>query len=237
MKLSLILIACAVTPLLSAQIVNGDFESFTLTPLPPPSTLSFPTSDNWNYVYGGQTPGVSGYTLGSNGTSSGLPTGSSGQVGLASTYAGGWSVLCQAFATSVGQTYTVNFDLAWRGNYRGAAGGALMGEYGVYVADGGTLTGAESGVTGTNLVTLFSDTESVPLLGPAGGTVTQDYGSMSFSFTATDTSTDLSFYNDGNVGTNTLLIDNVSVSVPEPTAVVLVGTLFAFGLMRRRRRS
>lgn len=139
-------------------------------------------------------------------------------VDLAYVTSMGGGAIEQALATVAGETYTVSFF----------AGNSI-----------------NAGRTGTGIVKISIDgLDLVDIATPDASTVATLWAQRSFSFTATDSSTVVRFWNNQNPLQHYALIDGVSVvtdsQVPEPGSLALATLALSLsgvgGAARRRRR-
>jgi choice-of-anchor C domain-containing protein len=206
-------ILAAASSVNAATIVNGGFESSTLTP----AEAAQMTSQGFATLSAGNTD-LTGWSIGGAGIdyigSYWTPAGGTHSIDLNALSAGS---IFQTVATVVGQTYQVSFDLA--GNPDGAPIVKLA------IADATGLPGAAylfdtTGKTKTNM----------------------GWTAFTYDFTADSTATTLTFSNSNQSGFTTpygAALDNISISsVPEPTswALMLVG-FGGLGMAVRSRRS
>jgi choice-of-anchor C domain-containing protein len=206
-------ILAAASSVNAATIVNGGFESSTLTP----AEQTQMANQGFATLAAGSTS-LTGWSIGGGGIdyigSYWAPAGGTHSIDLNALTAGS---IFQTISTVVGQAYEVSFDLA--GNPDGAPVVKLA------IADATGLPGAAylfdtTGKTKTNM----------------------GWTQLTYDFTADSTSTTLTFSNSNQTGFKTpygAALDNISISaVPEPAtwAVMLIG-FGGLGAAMRSRRS
>ena len=206
-------ILAAASSVNAATIVNGGFESSTLSP----AEAAQMASQGFATLTAGNND-LTGWSIGGAGIdyigSYWVPAGGTHSIDLNALSAGS---IFQTISTVVGQAYEVSFDLA--GNPDGAPKVKLA------IADASGQPGAA----------YFFDT--------TGKTKTNmGWTPFTYDFTAQSTSTTLTFSNSNQSGFKTpfgAALDNISISaVPEPTswALMLVG-FGGLGMAIRSRRS
>ncbi|HEX4181724.1 MAG TPA: choice-of-anchor C family protein [Caulobacteraceae bacterium] len=206
-------ILAAASSVNAATIVNGGFESSTLTP----AEAAQMSSQGFATLGAGNTD-LTGWSIGGAGIdyigSYWMPAGGTHSIDLNALSAGS---IFQSVATVIGQAYQVSFDLA--GNPDGAPIVKLA------IADATGLPGAAylfdtTGKTKTNM----------------------GWTTFTYDFTADSTATTLTFSNSNQSGFKTpfgAALDNISISaVPEPAswALMLIG-FGTLGMAMRSRRS
>jgi len=210
-------IALAVPLFASAQVTafqNGNFANYT-----PDALSSGPITGNYATLYTGSTA-LSGWTVGlssvdvvSNGAYGAIGSGNSiDMLGSPNPLSGSSNQpgsISQTFATTVGQSYAVSFQLGQNPGY---------GSKSLYVQINGQEVGSATGYIGGN-------SANAP--------------TITTNFTASSAATTLTFATSANAtGLSGPVIANVSVSaVPEPeTYAMLLGGIGLIGATLKRRR-
>lgn len=212
----------SVGPVSANMITNGDFSANAAAFTAKPgyvSTNGNPTITGWTATQATaylNNPGV--YSSGINGVDTGFygsssyapfaPTSMAGVNDFAFMQNGGSSVY-QAATTTVGQAYTLTYDGA-----------------------------ARAGETSDVLEVVLTDTTGSTQIATQLPAITDaNFSQFTLNFTATSSSTEVQFLNDGpSSSSGAVDVSNVVMSaVPEPAALVLMG-VGVLGLMTLKRR-
>lgn len=195
----------------SGLIANGDFEGGQINATTTPNFWTEPTATGGN--------ANAAVKLGFAGLNAPTPNFVAAFGNPAENELGG--SIFQDIATEIGTMYTLSFEFESVGN------------------PGGTqILGLDVTTDPTGLLRVSLIDESFSELGTAGGSVTADsYTFIERQFTAIDTTTRVQFTNESlQTASNDLLLDNVSVLIPEPASLALLG-LGSLLIAGRRSRS
>lgn len=160
------------------------------------------------------TPSHGNYSIDMNGT---VPPGDAPAVGSISTM----------FATTIGTTYRVNFDVS---GYTGFGNAASPKQLEVSVKSVDLLLVASEISNTTHEFFPTNNSEILPLV--------LDWETRTVTFVATQATTSLTFTSKTTTNHSGILLDNVTVeAIPEPASPILVTAAAALLALRRNRRT